>query len=77
MHKAQTIPSQFPSLWLITTDLLASAVSLFFRKRDYAEALQVDGTPLHSPRQEHSYINTGRTGKLEGAEEVGYGAQPV
>ena len=31
----------------------------------------------HSPRQGHRYINSERTGKLEGAEEVGYGAHPV
>jgi hypothetical protein len=37
----------------------------------------VEGTLSHSPRQEHSYINTGRTCKLEGAEEVSHGALPL
>jgi hypothetical protein len=40
-------------------------------------ALQVDGMVSQDPRQEHRYTNTGRPDKLEGAEELGYGACPV
>jgi hypothetical protein len=40
-------------------------------------ALQVDGVVFQGSRQEHGYRNTGRLDKLEGAEELGYGAYPV
>jgi hypothetical protein len=40
-------------------------------------ALQVDGTVSQGPRQGHGYRNTERLDKLEGDEELGYGAYPV
>jgi hypothetical protein len=40
-------------------------------------ALQVDGMVSQGPRQEHCYRNAGQMDKLEGAEELSYGAYPV
>jgi hypothetical protein len=39
--------------------------------------LQVDGMVSQSSRQEHGYRYTGWLDKLEGAEELVYGAYPV
>jgi hypothetical protein len=40
-------------------------------------ALQVDGMVSLGPRQEHGYRNTVQMDKMEGAEELGYGAYLV
>jgi len=40
-------------------------------------ALQVNCTVSRSLLQVHAYRNTGGMGKLEGAEEQGYGAYPT
>ena len=47
-------------------------------EREYlVPALQVNFSLSSSLLQEHGYRNTGGMGKLEGAEELGYGVYPA
>jgi hypothetical protein len=55
-------------------DPFASESSLLLKRAGYVLVLQVDGMVSQGPRQEHGYRNTGRLDKLEGSEELGYGA---
>jgi hypothetical protein len=71
--KVQLIPSLFSSRWLTITGLFLSSLSLLLRREDYVPVLLVNCTVSRSLLQGHGYRNTGRTGKLEGADELAYG----
>jgi hypothetical protein len=58
------------------TGLFANVI-IILAEEDYVTALQVKCSVSRCLLQEHGYRNTGRMGKLEGEEKVGYGAYPA
>src|SRR5215469_5343345 len=75
--KVQAISSSFSSRWHTMTGLFANASSLLLRREVYLPVLQVVCTVSQSILLENGYGNTGGMGKLEGAEELAYGAYPA
>ena len=75
--KVHALPSSFFSRRLTMTGLVVNASSLLLKREDSVPALQLNCTVSRSLLQEHGYRNTGGMGKLEGAEDWGYGAYPA